>query len=108
MRLITISRELSAFNWTSPALQRNTSIVKRRRPNQPQRRSNNDKRRLLEHPDSECIEHLRKNIKYEGSSKYKWHPESYGLSPFNGIRGDATLCDRDAEFTKKISLQSIS
>lgn len=37
-------------------------------------------------------------MKYEGSSKHKRHPHLYGLPPFTGSRGDATLCDEHANF----------
>ncbi len=37
------------------------------------------------------------NVKYHGSSKHKRHPHLFGLPPFNGSRGDATLCD-EADF----------
>lgn len=37
-------------------------------------------------------------MKYAGSSKHKLHPHLYNLPPFNGKRGDATLCDRHAGF----------
>ena len=77
---------------------RNASKVKPKRPDQLQRRSNNDKRRLQRHPDPDIIQILRKNIRYEGSSKHKGFPKLYGLEPFQGKRGDATLCDRDAGF----------
>ena len=34
---------------------------------------------------------------YEGSPKHKLYPHQFGLGPFNGKRGDATLCD-EADF----------
>ncbi len=61
-------------------------------------RSNNDKRRLMSNPDPEYIAQLREDITYQGSSKHKKNPHLFGLTPFQGDRGDATLCDRDANF----------
>ena len=69
-----------------------------KRPATPPRRSNNDKRRLIPDPDPGRIEALQKSVKYRGYSKHKLKPQSYGLEPFRGRRGDATLCDRDANF----------
>ena len=69
-----------------------------KRPDMPARRSDNDKRRLLSGPDTERIQELRQNIRYQGSSKHKQHPHLYDLEPFHGKRGDETLCDRDANF----------
>ena len=37
------------------------------------------------------------NVHYLGSPKHKLHPHLFGLPPFNGERGDATLCD-EADF----------
>lgn len=68
------------------------------RPKLPTRRSNNDKRRLLPDPTQYYLQTLRRAVRYVGSSKHKKHPHLYGLDPFRGIRGDATLCDRDAGF----------
>ena len=72
----------------------------KKRPNLPARRSNNDKRRLIPNPSQSYISKLRQNITYEGSSKHKLNPNLYGLQPFTGTRGDATLCDRDAKFDR--------
>ena len=69
-----------------------------KRPDLPARRSNNDKRRLMAYPAPDYIEQLQRNITYQGNSKHKQHPHRYGLPPFQGDRGDATLCDRDANF----------
>ena len=69
-----------------------------KRSNLPARRSNNEKRRLISSPAPGYIEQLQKNITYQGSSKHKRTPHLYGLPPFQGGRGDATLCDRDADF----------
>lgn len=68
------------------------------RPRIPTRRSNNDKRRLISTPDPCHIAVLLQNLKYRGSSKHKLHPHLFDLEPFRGDRGDATLCDRDADF----------
>lgn len=70
----------------------------RRRPKLPARHSNNEKRRLMPKPTPNYIAQLQQKIRYEGSSKHKLHPHLYGLTPFQGSRGDATLCDRDASF----------
>ena len=76
------------------------------RPNLPARRSNNEKRRLVPNPAPSYIEQLQENITYQGSSKHKKNPHLYGLPPFRGDRGDATLCDRDANF-QPVNLDSI-
>ena len=70
----------------------------KKRPLLPARRSNNEKRRLMANPDPIYIGHLQRNITYKGSPKHKKHPHLYSLPPFQGDRGDATLCDRDAGF----------
>lgn len=67
----------------------------------PARRSNNEKRRLLSEQAPNHIQDLRRNVRYQGSSKHKRHPHLYGLDPFRGKRGDETLCDRDAGFQHK-------
>lgn len=64
----------------------------------PPRRSDNDKRRLLEDPPPALLTCLAAAVNYAGSSKHKRHPHLYGLPPFRGNRGDATLCDRHAGF----------
>ena len=66
----------------------------------PPRRSDNAKRRLVEDPSPALLERLEAAVKYAGSSKHKLHPHLYGLPPFSGKRGDATLCDRDAGFER--------
>lgn len=73
----------------------------KKRPNLPARRSNNDKRRLMANPDPDYIRQLQRNITYQGSAKHKKHPHLYKLSHFQGGTGDATLCDRDANFMPK-------
>ena len=40
---------------------------------------------------------MLKAVRYHGSSKHKLHPHLFDLPPFQGSRGDATLCD-DADF----------
>ena len=63
-----------------------------------QRQSNNDKRRLTPAPSQRLIGELVESVNYEGSSKHKREPHRYGLPPFQGPRGDATLCDSHADF----------
>ena len=48
-------------------------------------------------PAAPLVERLLDTVRYEGSSKHKRHPQSFGLEPFNGERDDATLCD-EADF----------
>ena len=69
------------------------------RPQLPPRLSNNDKRKLLQAPDAALIQTLAAQAHYVGSSKHKQWPHLFGLPPFNGRRGDATLCDAHAGFT---------
>src|SRR5690348_8402627 len=64
----------------------------------PPRLSNNNKRRLMEQPEPRLIEELLARARYAGSSKHKANPQLYGLPPFAGIRGDATLCDTHSGF----------
>lgn len=71
----------------------------KKRPDLPARRSNNDKRRLIANPSPNYIARLQQSITYQGSSKHKQNPHLFGLAPFRGTRGDATLCDRDASFS---------
>ena len=61
------------------------------------RRSDNEKRRLLQDPTDDLIRDMLNKVHYRGSPKHKLHPHRFGLTPFNGIRGDATPCD-DADF----------
>jgi hypothetical protein len=44
------------------------------------------------------VDVLRARVTYGGSSKHKRNPTIFGLEPFNGDRGDATLCDEHASF----------
>jgi hypothetical protein len=37
-------------------------------------------------------------VRYVGSSKHKANPKIFGLEPYLGKRGDATLCDTHAGF----------
>ncbi len=64
----------------------------------PPRRSDNDKRRLVHDPSPVELAALADAVIYQGSSKHKLRPSLYGLPPYRGDRGDATLCDRDAGF----------
>ena len=73
-----------------------------RRPSTPRslgpRHSSNDKRKLMPAPSQDLIRELVDAVVYEGSSKHKREPHRYGLTPFQGRRGDATLCDVHADF----------
>ena len=69
-----------------------------KRPVMPPRGSNNDKRRLIRNPEPGRIELLLKSVRYQGYSKHKLWPHLFGLEPFRGKRGDATLCDKHANF----------
>jgi hypothetical protein len=69
------------------------------RPDLPRRRSNNDKRRLLPTPAPELIAQLLATATYQGSPKHKINPHIFNLPPYNGQRGDETLCDAHAGFT---------
>lgn len=68
------------------------------RPDIPPRLRDNNKRRLSELVSAEEIESLLASVTYEGSPKHKRNPSIFGLEPFNGSRGDATLCDDHANF----------
>ena len=48
-------------------------------------------------PTAAVVRDMLDTVWYEGSSKHKLHPHLFGLEPFNGERGDATLCD-EADF----------
>ena len=61
------------------------------------RKSDNEKRRLLREPSDDLVRTMLDTAWYRGSSKHKLRPHLYDLPPFNGYRGDATLCD-DADF----------
>lgn len=61
------------------------------------RHSDNEKRRLMKEPSDDLVRSMLDTVRYSGSSKHKLHPHLYDLPPFNGYRGDATLCD-DADF----------
>lgn len=70
------------------------------RPDLPRRQSNNDRRCLLPLPvDPAHLQHLAA-AKYCGSPKHKANPKVYGLEPFLGKRGDATLCDTHSGFER--------
>lgn len=68
------------------------------RPVLPKRISNNDRRRLLPLPID--VAHLQSlaAARYCGSPKHKANPKIFGLEPYIGERGDATLCDTHAGF----------
>ena len=40
------------------------------------------------------------SVRYKGSEKHKMHPLAFGLRISGGSKGDATLCDEHAGFTK--------
>ena len=48
-------------------------------------------------PSDDLVRNMLNNVHYRGSPKHKLRPHLFGLPPFNGSRGDATLCD-DADF----------
>ena len=70
----------------------------RMRDDLPPRKSENRKRRLDPEATPEQVHARFLNIRYGGSSKHKWHPHLFGLEPYRGERGDATLCDAHARF----------
>jgi len=72
----------------------------------PPRNSDNDKRRLAESVSNAEIEKLVKIVSYRGSPKHKRNPRLFNLESFNGIRGDATLCDEHANF-RAVDMQRI-
>lgn len=69
-----------------------------KRPEVPERRSDHDRRRLHPAPAQRSLLKLRATAVYHGSPKHKEHPHRFGLPPFQGNRGDETLCDTDANF----------
>ena len=64
----------------------------------PPRNSDNNKRRLAPEVSPDRIAKLRGTVNYKGSAKHKRNPTIFGLEPFRGDRGDATLCDEHANF----------
>lgn len=64
----------------------------------PPRDADNNKRRLLEPEEAQKRAQMLADFQYEGSSKHKKNPHLFKLAPFQGDRGDRTLCDRDADF----------
>jgi hypothetical protein len=63
----------------------------------PPRNRENAKRRLAREVSPDQIE-IFENVKYRGSPKHKRNPKIFDLEPFQGERGDATLCDEHANF----------
>jgi hypothetical protein len=63
-----------------------------------ERRSDNDKRRLMARPDTSGLIMAAHAVRYAGSGKHKLNPVIFGLEPYRGPDGDRTLCDRDAGF----------
>jgi hypothetical protein len=61
--------------------------------------SNKRPRRPSKTVDPTVTLHLLSKARYRGSSKHKLHPQLFGLAPFQGDRGDATLCDDKGGFT---------
>lgn len=66
----------------------------------PPRDSDNDNRRLLNEIDQGVLLNLKNTINYAGHPKRKRNPHVFGLPRYNGKRGDETLCDKHAGFTK--------
>jgi len=85
-----------------------TATVKRplKRSELPPRNADNNKRKLAREVPPERIAELRKTVNYKGSPKHKRNPVAFGLEPFRGDRGDATLCDEHANF-QPINMASI-
>lgn len=71
----------------------------KKRPDVPPRRSDNDKRRLEQGVTDAEVRARYPNAWYRGSPKHKRNPHLFGLEPFTGPRGDATLCDEHAAFS---------
>src|SRR5690349_14843845 len=65
------------------------------------RRSDKGGRKLIEQPDPQLIKKLLETARYQGSPKHKRNPGAFRLPAYNGIRGDASLCDGHAGFTKE-------
>jgi hypothetical protein len=64
----------------------------------PPRNADNNKRRLDANVSPDRIAQLGATVTYKGSPKHKRNPVIFGLEPFRGDRGDATLCDEHANF----------
>ena len=47
----------------------------------------------MREPGGGLVRSMSDTARYSGSSKHKLRPRPYDLPPFNGDRGDATLCD---------------
>lgn len=69
-----------------------------KRTDVPPRHNDNNKRRLGDPASAAEIAALIAAVSYEGSPKHKRNPTVFGLEPFNGQRGDSTLCDDHANF----------
>src|SRR5437868_2566543 len=67
-----------------------------KRPGIPPRNADNNKRKLDAVVSPERITRLQATVTYNGSSKHKRNPHIFGLPPYRGDRGDATLCDEHA------------
>lgn len=63
------------------------------------RRSNNDKRELVENiPSLANRQALVNRVTYEPHSKHKSRPRAFGLEPLGAVSEDATYCDGHAGF----------
>ena len=69
-----------------------------KRLNIPARNNYNNKKRLYKDVTQQTVRRLIETVKYVGSPKHKRSPSIFGLEPFNGVRGDAALCDEHASF----------
>ncbi len=67
----------------------------------PPRSSDNLQRALDPAPDPQALEQLSQAARYGGSAKHKAAPQAFGLPPYTKPRGDSTLCDTHAGFTKE-------
>jgi hypothetical protein len=97
------AQALWQLSWDSKELRAHCSdpvamSKPRKRSNIPPRNSDNNKRRLAPEVLPDRIAVLRETVHYEGSPKHKKNPVIFGLEPFRGDRGDATLCDEHASF----------
>ena len=89
-------RKLAATRSTTYVTEAKVLAEPRRRQTH-RRRSDNEKRRLLRDPTDNLVQDMLNYVHYQGSPKHKLQPHLFGLPPFSGQRGDATLCD-DADF----------
>jgi len=85
---------------TAAVRRSNGGLMKKptKRSDVPPRNKDNNKRRLGNDITPEVVGELLKTVTYKGSPKHKRNPGIFNLEPFNGVRGDATLCDDHANF----------